>query len=131
MEHLQRSSKCIGYNTECLVCKRYFKGDRGLTQHLARSSCSSSLMELRQSQEPNHCIPNGSKSGSLTDQEKTHSIKSRQEEVKEMKEIQKLKSLEAVNWPPMNDSLRWEEFEKLVVGQLIENADAMLSEGSE
>ena len=85
-------------------------------------------MELRQSQEPNHCIPNGSKAGSLTDQEKTHSVKSRQEEVKETQELQKFqkfKSLEAVNWPPMNDSLRREEFEKLVVGQLIENADAM------
>ena len=39
LEHLQRSFKCVVYDTQCVVCKRYFNGDRGLNQHLIRSQC--------------------------------------------------------------------------------------------
>ena len=49
LEHLQRSFKCVTNDTPCVVCKRYFRGYRGLDQHLIRSNCQSTMLK----QDPN------------------------------------------------------------------------------
>ena len=58
LEHLQRSFRCVINDTQCVVCKRYFRGNRGLNQHLVRSNCQSIMLK----QDPNavfpdHCLP--------------------------------------------------------------------------
>ena len=58
LEHLQRSFKCVINDTQCVVCKRYFRGNCGFSQHLIRSNCQSIM--LRQDPNavlPDHCLP--------------------------------------------------------------------------
>ena len=79
LEHLQRSFKCVIYDTQCVVCKRYFNGDRGLNQHLICSQCPGIMLK----QDPNvvlpdHCLPNkGSNPVLQTSPDNHHSAMSR------------------------------------------------------
>ena len=45
MEHLQGTFKYIINDTQCIVCKRYFKVDCGLSQHLIWSKRQSVLLK--------------------------------------------------------------------------------------
>ena len=68
MEHLQRSTRCLEYDAECPGCGKYYKGEKGLSSHISRGGCSQSrVKELIQ--DSSHCLPQGYKSGSLTNQE--------------------------------------------------------------
>ena len=58
LEHQQRSSKCVINDTQCVACKRYFRRNRGLNQHLVQSNCQS--ITLKQDQNavlPDHRLP--------------------------------------------------------------------------
>ena len=59
LEHLEISFKCVINGTQCVVCKRYFRGNCGLNQHLIRSNCQTIMLK----QDPNvilpdHCLAN-------------------------------------------------------------------------
>ena len=45
LEHLQRSFKCVINDTQCVVCKKYFRKNRGLNQNLIRSNCQSIMLK--------------------------------------------------------------------------------------
>ena len=57
-EHLQRLFKCVINDTQRVVCKKYFRGNRRLNQHVVRSNYQSIMLK----QDPNtvipdHCLP--------------------------------------------------------------------------
>lgn len=45
--------KCVINDTQCAVCKRYFRVDYGLNQHLIRSKCQGFMLK----QDPNPAFP--------------------------------------------------------------------------
>ena len=58
LEHQQRSSKCVINDTQCVVCKRYFRRNPGLNQHLVQSNCQSiTLKQDPNAVLPDHCLP--------------------------------------------------------------------------
>ena len=61
-------------DTQCAVCKRYFRGNRGLNQHLIQSNCQNIMLK----QDPNAVLPDhylpkkGSNSVSQAGQDNHH-----------------------------------------------------------
>ena len=53
LEYLHRLFKCVINYTQSVVCKRYFRGHRGLNQHLIRSKCQNIMLK----QDPNAVLP--------------------------------------------------------------------------
>ena len=105
LEHLQRSFKCVINDTQCVVCKRYFRGNHGLNQHLIRSNCQSIMLKkdinavLR-----DHCLPNkGSNPVSETGQNNHHSTLSWNGKEEERANLGKWNKKDPIRSPRMSD----------------------------
>ena len=115
-EHLQRSFKCIGYNTMCPVCNNYYRGEKGLKIHLARSKCKDGNVE---DLIPACCVPSiGSISEVLTCQENIHSTVSQNRELSDLSSLEKLPTRKPIKWPRMSDTKNWSALEDVVDAQL-------------
>ena len=61
LEHLHIFFKCFINDTQCVICKRYIRGDRGLNHYLIRSKCPIKMFDQKQDPNavpPNNCFPN-------------------------------------------------------------------------
>ena len=115
-EHLQRSFKCIGYNTMCPVCNNYYRGEKGLKIHLARSKCKDGNVE---DLIPACCVPSiDSNSEVLTCQENIHSAVSQNRVLSDLSTLEKLPTRKPIKWPRMSDTKNWSALEDVVDAQL-------------
>lgn len=116
MEHLQRSYHCVSNNTQCVVCKKYFKGEKGLNIHLAKSSCckqeEASSPNIIQTDRP------------LTNPDKTHSVPSRLKFDDERRKLANIPTKKQIRWPQMKEDACWRKFENLVSSQINDFGDA-------
>jgi hypothetical protein len=113
LEHLQRSYKCMIRDTECNICGKCYKGRRGLDVHLSRSKCGQEV-EL-QSTEPQNITPTES---TLTNQDKTHSVASRQQVECDKRILANVMEKCPVKWPAMKDDKNWKKLDDVVSAQL-------------
>ena len=117
MEHAQRSFKCVLLNKQCSICKRYFKGDHGLNQHLIRSKCQFEV--ATHDFLPDHCLPNkGSNPVTQTGPDNHHSTLSRCGKEEERVKLEKWIKKDPIKLPRMSDLEKWNTLEKTVHAQL-------------
>ena len=109
LEHLQKSFKCFINDTQCVVCKRYFRGNHKLNQRLIRSNCESILLKQGPNAAlPDHCLPNkGSNPVLQTGQDNHHNTLSRNGKEKKRANLGKWNKTDPIRWPRMNDQVKW------------------------
>ena len=116
-EHLQRSFKCVGYDTRCPSCQRFFRGERGWKIHMSRSKCKDKMLP---EEEDAHCLSNDSESEVLTSQVQPHSTLSHHEQNSDLMALKNVLLKKPIRWPRMSDVKCWSELESIVKAQLPE-----------
>ena len=120
LEHLQRQFKCVINDTQRVVCKTYFRRNRGMNQHLIRSKCQSIMLK----QDPNAVFPDqylpnkGSNPVSWTGQDNHHSAQSRNGKEEARANLGKWNKKDPIRWPRMSDQVKWSALENSVYLQL-------------
>ena len=108
-----------GYSV-CVVCKRYFRGDRGLHQHLIRSKCESIMLKQDSNAvPPDHCLPSqGSNPILQTGQDNHHSALSQNGKEEERANLGKWNKKDPIRWPRMSDHVKRNALKNSVYLQL-------------
>ena len=123
--HHRQHPECSGYVLECEGCHCRFRNEQGLKQHVQRSDCGRTDLNLQT--KPTGGASHADAPRPLTRSESTHvhdTHKSRsQVPVDEEKQVlSRLPSRPNIQWPRMKDHKQWQRFENAVEKQLNKTA---------
>ena len=91
-----------------VVYKRYFRGNRGLNQHLIRSNCQSIMFKQDQNADlPDSCLPKKSSNPvTQTAQNNHHSILCQNGKEEKRANLGKWNKKDRIRWPRISDQVK-------------------------